>query len=209
MCDEYIGDMETALQEKTDKHTKQFKWGCMDVCIQFCTPPDLEHKTGNLHVFKGIDLYVRGAGLCLHVESLEWILYVESTLCLIDGIAIGVMLCNVLHLLDYLTFKAVRTVLGQLYEMNPTQYMWFYNFVVNNKPGDGKSFLRLLVKERQELAERVMVTRLHLFNKWVKVYSHVNMHQAINDQNLELMRERLVQTVKWPSDNDIDAGKSD
>uniref|UniRef100_A0A0D6R2H0 Chaperonin-like RbcX protein n=1 Tax=Araucaria cunninghamii TaxID=56994 RepID=A0A0D6R2H0_ARACU len=112
------------------------------------------------------------------------------------------------HLLNYFTFKAVRTVLTQLYEMNPTQYTWFYNFVATNKPNDGKQFLRHLVKERQELGERVMVTRLHLFNKWVKKYNHLDMHKAITDENLELMRERLVETVRWPSDIDGDAGKN-
>ncbi|XP_024524194.1 chaperonin-like RbcX protein 2, chloroplastic [Selaginella moellendorffii] len=106
------------------------------------------------------------------------------------------------HLMDYFTFKAVRTVLAQLYEMNPSQYIWFYNFVGNNKPQDSKVFIRLLVKERQELAERVMVTRLHLFGKWVKKYSHENMYNAISDQNLELLRERLMQTVKLPSDGE-------
>ncbi|MCO5561137.1 hypothetical protein L7F22_014758 [Adiantum nelumboides] len=73
------------------------------------------------------------------------------------------------HLLDYFTFKAVRTVLVQLYEMNPAQYTWFYRFVVENKPQDSKVFLSVLVKERQELGERVMVTRLHLYNLWIKV----------------------------------------
>ncbi|XP_024385588.1 chaperonin-like RbcX protein 2, chloroplastic isoform X3 [Physcomitrium patens] len=106
------------------------------------------------------------------------------------------------HLLDYFTFKGVKTVLAQLSEMNPTEYAWFYNFVVSNKPQDSKLFLRSLVKERQELGERVMVTRLHLFNKWVKKYNHVQMHEAISNQNLELLRERLMQTVKLPSDGE-------
>eukprot|EP00249_Psilotum_nudum_P016559 c25883_g1_i1 orf=681-1436(-) len=106
------------------------------------------------------------------------------------------------HLLDYFTYKAVKTVLAQLHEMHPMQYSWFYNFVVHNKPQDSKYFLRVLVKERQELGERVMVTRLHLFNKWVKKYNHTNVHNAISDQNLELLRERLIETVKWPSDAD-------
>lgn len=106
------------------------------------------------------------------------------------------------HLLDYFTYKAVRTVLVQLYEMNPTQYSWFYNFVVDNKPQDSKAFLRTLVKERQELCERVMVTRLHLYNKWIKKHDHGKMYQSISDQNLELLREHLVQTVKWSSDAD-------
>jgi len=106
------------------------------------------------------------------------------------------------HLLDYFTYKGVKTVLAQLSEMNPPEYAWFYNFVVNNKPQDSKLFLRTLVKERQELGERVMVTRLHLFNKWVKKYNHAQMHKAISDQNLELLRERLIQTVKLTSDGD-------
>ncbi|XP_024385592.1 chaperonin-like RbcX protein 2, chloroplastic isoform X4 [Physcomitrium patens] len=92
------------------------------------------------------------------------------------------------HLLDYFTFKGVKTVLAQLSEMNPTEYAWFYNFVVSNKPQDSKLFLRSLVKERQELGERK--------------YNHVQMHEAISNQNLELLRERLMQTVKLPSDGE-------
>ncbi|XP_059665280.1 chaperonin-like RbcX protein 2, chloroplastic [Cornus florida] len=105
------------------------------------------------------------------------------------------------QILNYFTYKAVRTVLNQLYEMNPPQYRWFYDFVVNNKPGDGKRFIRILVKEKQELAERVMVTRLHLYGKWVKKCDHAEIYKEISDQNLELMRERLIETVIWPSDD--------
>ncbi|KAJ1390323.1 Chaperonin-like RbcX [Sesbania bispinosa] len=105
------------------------------------------------------------------------------------------------QMLNYFTYKAVRTVLQQLYEMNPPQYTWFYNFVASNKPGDGKRFIRSLGKEQQELAERVMVTRLHLYGKWVKKCNHAEIYQEISDENLELMRERLMETVIWPSDD--------
>ncbi|KAI3937821.1 hypothetical protein MKW92_039098 [Papaver armeniacum] len=105
------------------------------------------------------------------------------------------------QVLNYFTYKAVRTVLTQLYEMNPTNYRWFYDFVVNNKPGDGKRFLRILVKENIELAERVMVTRLHLYGKWIKKCDHAAMYEEITQENLELMRERLMETVIWPSDD--------
>ena len=71
-----------------------------------------------------------------------------------------------------------------------------HSFVVDHKPQDSKLFLRTLVQvcvaadefmkknisfpktyagetwwtqEKQELCERVMVTRLHLYNKWIKV----------------------------------------
>ncbi|GFZ20694.1 chaperonin-like RbcX protein [Actinidia rufa] len=75
------------------------------------------------------------------------------------------------------------------------------NFVAANKPGDGKRFIRTLVKDKQELAERVMVTRLHLYGKWVKKCNHAEIYNEISDQNLELMRERLMETVIWPSDD--------
>ncbi|KAL0735464.1 hypothetical protein Bca4012_011674 [Brassica carinata] len=105
------------------------------------------------------------------------------------------------HLVNYFTYKAVRTVLHQLYEMNPPQYTWFYNYVVSNRPTDGKRFLRTLGKESQELAERVMITRLHLYGKWIKKCDHGKIYQDISDENLALMRERLMETVIWPSDD--------
>jgi len=106
-----------------------------------------------------------------------------------------------LQLMNYFTYKAVRTVLTQLYEMNPPSYRWFYSFVAVNKPTDGKLFLRALSKERQELAERVMVTRLHLYGKWIKKCDHGKMYEMISDENLKLMRERLMETVIWPTDD--------
>jgi hypothetical protein len=30
------------------------------------------------------------------------------------------------QLMNYFTYKAVRTVMTQLYEMNPPNYRWFY-----------------------------------------------------------------------------------
>eukprot|EP00271_Cylindrocystis_brebissonii_P004741 TRINITY_DN16577_c0_g1_i1.p1 TRINITY_DN16577_c0_g1~~TRINITY_DN16577_c0_g1_i1.p1 ORF type:complete len:214 (-),score=34.40 TRINITY_DN16577_c0_g1_i1:721-1332(-) len=101
------------------------------------------------------------------------------------------------QMLNCFTFKAVRCVLGQLKETNPPVYTYFYNFVVDNKPQDGKIFVQVLLKERQELGERVLITRLHLFNTWVKKYNHADLYSIMRDQNLELLRERLVQTVKF------------
>ncbi|XP_030521136.1 chaperonin-like RbcX protein 2, chloroplastic isoform X2 [Rhodamnia argentea] len=105
------------------------------------------------------------------------------------------------QILNYFTYKAVRTVLNQLYEMNPTQYRWLYEFVATNKPGDGKRFISILGKEKHDLAERVMITRLHLYGKWIKKCNHAEIYQEISDENLELMRERLMETVIWPSDD--------
>ncbi|EAY92274.1 hypothetical protein OsI_13997 [Oryza sativa Indica Group] len=105
------------------------------------------------------------------------------------------------QLINVFTYKAVKTVLTQLYEMNPPSYRWLYNFVAVNKPTDGKVFLRALGKEKQELAERVMITRLHLYSKWIKKCDHAMMYERISDENLALMRERLMETVIWPTDD--------
>lgn len=75
------------------------------------------------------------------------------------------------------------------------------SFVVANPPGEGKRFLQTLGKENPELAERVMITRLHLYGKWIKKCDHAATYQEISDQNLELMRERLLETIIWPSDD--------
>ncbi|KAK9058573.1 hypothetical protein SSX86_023415 [Deinandra increscens subsp. villosa] len=105
------------------------------------------------------------------------------------------------QIFNLFTLTAATTVLNQLYETNPTQYRWLNDFVRINKPTNRKRFLLILQKENHELAERVMETRLHLFAKWVKNLDHDQMYKDLSDQNLELMRERLMETVKWPSDD--------
>ncbi|KAM0950374.1 putative chaperonin-like RbcX [Dioscorea sansibarensis] len=50
------------------------------------------------------------------------------------------------QLINNFTQKAVRTVLYQLYEMNPPKYMWFHNFVASTDTTDSKLFLRTLAK---------------------------------------------------------------
>ncbi|XP_049379271.1 chaperonin-like RbcX protein 2, chloroplastic [Solanum stenotomum] len=105
------------------------------------------------------------------------------------------------QILNYFTYKAVRTILNQLNEMNPPQYHWFNDYVTANKPRDGKHFIRNLAKEKQELAEKVMATRLSLYAKWIKKCDHKEIYNQISDQNVEVMRERLMETVIWPSDD--------
>ncbi|CAI5512923.1 unnamed protein product [Closterium sp. Naga37s-1] len=111
------------------------------------------------------------------------------------------------QLMDYFTFKAVKTVLQQLLEMNPSQYSFLYDFTVNNRIVDGSTYIRTLVQERQELGERIMITRLDLFTRWKKRYSHSSMHDAIKEQNLALLREHLLQTVRFQPE-EVDGSSS-
>ncbi|GJR60683.1 chaperonin-like RbcX protein 2, chloroplastic [Tanacetum coccineum] len=73
--------------------------------------------------------------------------------------------------------------------------------VVNELGGQYEDSFRDVQAEKHELAERVMVTRLHLYGKWIKKVDHAEMYKDLSDQNLELMRERLMETVIWPSDD--------
>ncbi|KAK6141691.1 hypothetical protein DH2020_024568 [Rehmannia glutinosa] len=73
--------------------------------------------------------------------------------------------------------------------------------VVDELAGNYEDNFEDVKKDKLELAERVMVTRLHLYGKWVKRCNHTEMYERISDQNLELMRERLIETVIWPSDD--------
>ncbi|CAN6205802.1 unnamed protein product [Urochloa humidicola] len=105
------------------------------------------------------------------------------------------------NIINYFTYKATHTVLHQLYEMNPPSYSWLYNYITVVDPLDGDYFLRLLAKERQDLAERVMITRLHLYGKWIKKCDHAMMYERISKENLDIMRQRLLETVVWPTDD--------
>nr|CAB3458364.1 unnamed protein product [Digitaria exilis] len=56
--------------------------------------------------------------------------------------------------------------------------------------------------EKQDVAERVMITRLHLYGKWIKVEcDHAMMYERISKENLDIMRQRLLETVVWPTDD--------
>ncbi|XP_012699265.1 chaperonin-like RbcX protein 2, chloroplastic isoform X2 [Setaria italica] len=102
------------------------------------------------------------------------------------------------NIINYFTYKATHTVLHQLYEMNPPSYTWLYNYITVCDPLDGDYFLRLLAKD---LAERVMITRLHLYGKWIKKCDHAMMYERISKENLDIMRQRLLETVVWPTDD--------
>ncbi|XP_066392715.1 chaperonin-like RbcX protein 2, chloroplastic [Miscanthus floridulus] len=105
------------------------------------------------------------------------------------------------NIINYFTYKATHTVLHQLYEMNPPSYTWLYSYINVNDPLDGDYCLRLLAKERQDLADRVMVTRPHLYGKWIKKCDHTMMYERISKENLDIMRQRLVEKVVWPTDD--------
>ncbi|XP_023729779.1 chaperonin-like RbcX protein 2, chloroplastic [Lactuca sativa] len=196
-----VGGISVVGRSVVDSHTSP----CL--CLDSFTSKTHMNQTKSEHKFRPGSLELRSS--FIHSKYLA-----KTPSCKKQRKAKGLVIVNELggqyedsfrdvqaQLFNLFTYKAVRTVMNQLYEMNPTEYRWFYDFVVLNKPSDGKRFLRVLQKEKHELAERVMVTRLHLYGKWIKKVDHGEMYKNLSDQNLELMRERLMETVIWPSDD--------
>ncbi|KAL3354292.1 hypothetical protein AABB24_018774 [Solanum stoloniferum] len=73
--------------------------------------------------------------------------------------------------------------------------------IVNDLGGQYEENFSDIKTEKQELAEKVMATRLSLYAKWIKKCDHKEIYNRISDQNVEVMRERLMETVIWPSDD--------
>jgi DNA-binding SARP family transcriptional activator len=63
---------------------------------------------------------------------------------------------------SYLTYQAVRTIIDQLSETNPTQAIWLSQYSSNNKVQDGEAYLEGLMSEDKELVMRIMAVREHL-----------------------------------------------
>jgi len=101
------------------------------------------------------------------------------------------------HLTDLFTYKAVRTVLHQLSEMDPNKYKWLYQFTTEHRPSDSYNYCKTLFKANRELADRVLVTRLNLMSKWLQKLDHSSLLMHVSDNNLQVMRDQLNETVNF------------
>ncbi|KAM3325969.1 hypothetical protein P3S67_001095 [Capsicum chacoense] len=66
-----------------------------------------------------------------------------------------------------------------------------------------------VLQERRKLAERVMITRLSLYNTRMQKCDHTKLYNKISDKNVKLVRKRLTQTIIWPSEDDEIVGSLD
>jgi hypothetical protein len=57
---------------------------------------------------------------------------------------------------DYLTYQAVRTILDQLSETNPTQALWLRQFSQQHNLQNSEAYLEAFMTVREDLAERVL-----------------------------------------------------
>jgi RbcX protein len=97
---------------------------------------------------------------------------------------------------SYLTYQALRTVLAQLGETNPPLELWLHNFS-SGKIQNGESFLDQLLREKPDLALRIMTVREHIAEEIAEFLPEM-VRTGIQQSNMEQRRqhlERITQVV--------------
>jgi hypothetical protein len=93
-------------------------------------------------------------------------------------------------LTSYLTYQAVRVVVGQLSETNPPLSIWLNCFSTTGKIQDGEAYLQELMAANQDLAFRVMTVRAHLAEE-IAGYLPEMVQSGIQQANMEHRRQYL------------------
>ncbi len=93
-------------------------------------------------------------------------------------------------LISYLTYQAMRTVLSQLSEMDPPQALWLRQFSTSEKLQNGETYLQELMRERPDLAYRLMTVREHIATEIADVLPEM-LKTGIQSANLSQRRAHL------------------
>ncbi|MDJ0713418.1 MAG: chaperonin family protein RbcX [Prochloraceae cyanobacterium] len=97
---------------------------------------------------------------------------------------------------SYLTFQAVRTIIDQLSETNPTEAIWLSQYSSTHKVQDSDTYLEGLMLDRKELVLRIMTVRQHLAEQVLEFIPEM-VRTGIEQENLQYRRqvlERLTQS---------------
>ncbi|MDX2100003.1 MAG: chaperonin family protein RbcX [Leptolyngbyaceae cyanobacterium bins.59] len=93
-------------------------------------------------------------------------------------------------LISYLTYQAVRTVIAQLSETNPPLALWLSQFSSKDRIQDGEAYIQDLLREKQDLAFRIMTVREHIAQE-VADFLPEMVRTGIQQTNMEHRRQHL------------------
>ena len=93
-------------------------------------------------------------------------------------------------IISYLTYEAVRVVIGQLRETNPPLCTWLHQFSAIEKIQDGEVYLQELLRVNQDLAFRIMTVRAHLAHE-VMDFMPEMVQTTIQQSNIEHRKQYL------------------
>jgi hypothetical protein len=104
---------------------------------------------------------------------------------------------------SYLTYQAVRTIINQLTQTNPSQAIWLSQYSDKAKIQDGENYLDGLMSENKELMLRILTVREDLAKQVLEFLPEM-VQTNISQSNVEHRRnllERLTQlTTSGSSD---------
>lgn len=110
---------------------------------------------------------------------------------------------------SYLTYQAMRTVLGQLHETNPPLALWLHQFSATNRIQNGELYIEELFRENPDLALRIMTIR-ELLAEEVSEYLPEMVRMEIQRANMEHRRQHLERITQFSlSDPAIESEFSD
>ncbi len=102
-------------------------------------------------------------------------------------------------LTSYLTYQAVRVVMGQLRETNLPRSYWFNEFASRDKLQDGEAFIASLMQEQADLALRVMTVRQHLAEEITEFLPEMVI-TGIQQANIEHRKQHLERITQMSSE---------
>jgi GTPase Era involved in 16S rRNA processing len=103
---------------------------------------------------------------------------------------------------SYLTYQAVRTIIEQLSETNPTLAIWLSQYTSTHSIQNGEAYLEGLITDNKELMLRILTVREHLAQEILEFLPEM-VKSGISKANMEHRRqllERLTQTEHPPTD---------
>jgi len=107
-------------------------------------------------------------------------------------------------LTSYLTYQALKIVLGQLSETNPPLAIWLNDFSSKHSIQNGEAYLEALLQVESETALRLMTVRQHLAEEMLEFLPEM-VETNIQQSNMGHRRQHLEKlTGLVPSDLSAD-----
>ena len=101
---------------------------------------------------------------------------------------------------SYLTYQAVRTIINQLRETNPSQSIWLSHYSDSAKIQDGEAYLDGLMAENKELLLRILTVREELAQQVLDFLPEM-VRSGISQANVEHRRKLLERLTQSQSSN--------
>ncbi|MDB9506864.1 MAG: RuBisCO chaperone RbcX [Microcystis sp.] len=113
---------------------------------------------------------------------------------------------------SYLTYQAVRTIIDQLSETNPTLAIWLGHYTSSHSIQDGEAYIAGLMTENKELVLRIMTVREHLAEQVLEFLPEMVKTGIINDntEHRRQLLERLTRTaISQPETSELNLDVDD